>query len=106
MKLDLSGLDSVKECCTEFLQKEDKLHILVNNGGMDNIIHAHSMKSQMAPSIFITPLNVCKPRGTDCFSIGKWGTRFFITHAKVQRGEGYQNKMTGITNRWPPPVKK
>ena len=35
MKLDLSSLESVKTFATEFLQKETRLDILINNAGKE-----------------------------------------------------------------------
>ncbi len=34
MKLDLSSLRSIRECAEKILEKEDKIHILVNNAGV------------------------------------------------------------------------
>ena len=34
VKLDLSSLESVRECAEEIRQKEDKVHLLVNNAGI------------------------------------------------------------------------
>ena len=38
MQLDLSDLDSVHKFCKEFNEKEDELHLLINNAGIFNLI--------------------------------------------------------------------